>query len=692
MMKRLMVFTLILMLVGSSFSSFAAQEGKGGPADISSRGKSGTKAFLDLESVQWGQNEAEEMAASGKLLGYEDHSFRPNNDVTNLEAITMIVRMMGWEDKDYPATSKFDLNEIPEWGHPYVLIAESMGVFDEVTAFDATAPATRQEVASYVVNAYGDHLPELKDPPGISKRYADDDLISEDYNVAVYQMKALGLMIGDHNAKFNPDSSVRRIEMAMIMHRHCNTYRLRNLTGEEENLRVSVLIDDSTSRFNVAVEPEITAHFSEDVFFETAGDTFNTTEVEEVLVLTEVEGDEIPYTVTIDDDLWTITPEPLDYDTDYAMIFDPEKIVNADNEKLTEQTAVYFTTRTEPTYDELTLISVDPEDGDVDVPLDTDVVFTFSEPVKDEDEVLIVDATVAEAVEVYVKVDDLWEILPTEDYEVDVNDEVWTLTFDENLAYNTLYRIGLKTDELSYFLGESTFEFKTVGLSELTFAPEGDAVAVNSEIVLSFDTVIKDLEGNPFDVADVAGFVTLELEESEITYNAQILYTTEATSITLGLGDYLTYGSEYAVTVEEDLILDGIAGELTHDFTVEEALLQISFQYPGEVTLSLEDDLEVTSLEAIILTMDEDLDGFYNAGGEALTLSNLEDHVTLTKAGDETFTYSLALTDNLITLDGFSVLEAGDYSLTLKDIYYDATDLKLYLEETPLDTAFELID
>jgi len=84
MMKRLMVFTLILMLVGSSFASFAAQEGKGGPADISSRGKSGTKAFLDLESVQWGQNEAEEMAAIGKLLGYEDHSFRPNNDVTNL--------------------------------------------------------------------------------------------------------------------------------------------------------------------------------------------------------------------------------------------------------------------------------------------------------------------------------------------------------------------------------------------------------------------------------------------------------------------------------------------------------------------------------------------------------------------------------------------------------------------------------
>lgn len=692
MMKRLMVFTLILMLVSSSFGVFAAQEGKGGPPDISSRGKSGTRAFLDLETVAWGQNEAEEMASSGKLLGYEDHSFRPNNAVTHLEAITMIVRMMGWEDETYPATSKFDLDEIPEWGHPYVLIAESMGVFDETDAFEASSPATRQEVANYVVNAYGDNLPELKSPEGLAMRYTDDDLISEKYQVAVYQMKELGLMIGDHSARFNPTSSVRRIEMAMIMHRHCNTYRLRNLTGEEDNLRVSLLIDDETSRFNVAVDPAITAHFSKEVFYETPGDTFNATEVQEVLLFTEVEGDEIDYSVAIDDDLWTITPETLDYDTDYALIFDGEKIVDDEGQKLTEQTAFYFTTMEEPEYDELTLISVDPSDAQEDVPLDTEVVFTFSEPVKDEEGTLVLDSTVMETIEVYVKSGPDWEIVPQEDYEVDVNDEVWTLVFDEALEYNTLYRTGLKTDEIAAFLGESTFEFKTVGLSNLTFSPEGEEVAVDEPITLEFDTAVKDLEGDPFNVTDIAGFVTLEMNGDDVTYVAELLYDTDSTTITLVVGDYLTYGATYEITVDEDEILDGVEGALTHEFTVGEAPLEVSFNYPEEISLGLEEELLLDSLESITLLLDEDLDGFYDATGDALDNTTALDHVTLVKTGDETFTYNLDLSANTITLSSFDLLEAGEYVLTLEDIYYDAADLKLYLEETPLNFAFELID
>ena len=53
--------------------------------------------FTDIgeENFAWAKPYINEMAARGLISGYEDGTFRPDNDVTHLEALSLFARAMG---------------------------------------------------------------------------------------------------------------------------------------------------------------------------------------------------------------------------------------------------------------------------------------------------------------------------------------------------------------------------------------------------------------------------------------------------------------------------------------------------------------------------------------------------------------------------------------------------------------------
>lgn len=51
--------------------------------------------FSDVPSNHWAIQQIDRMNARGIIGGYEDGTARPNNPVTQFEAITMATRMMG---------------------------------------------------------------------------------------------------------------------------------------------------------------------------------------------------------------------------------------------------------------------------------------------------------------------------------------------------------------------------------------------------------------------------------------------------------------------------------------------------------------------------------------------------------------------------------------------------------------------
>ena len=78
--------------------------------------------FTDINSEEfaWAKSYINDMAGKGFISGYEDNTFRPDNDVTRLEALSLFARAMGSNDSANTelleiAHDKFD-SVIKEYG------------------------------------------------------------------------------------------------------------------------------------------------------------------------------------------------------------------------------------------------------------------------------------------------------------------------------------------------------------------------------------------------------------------------------------------------------------------------------------------------------------------------------------------------------------------------------------------------
>jgi Cu/Ag efflux protein CusF len=227
-MKRLIALTMVIVLVlGVSVTGFAAPNWKqqgGLPPGIQKKVTlSSFTNLLDLDIVPWAKNAMEKMSVKGLIKGYGDNTFKPNSSVSQLEAIIMALRIMGWEDRAVNAntlTSKYRGSKLDPWSYGYVNVAYEKGILDEVDLmyFNPNSAAKRWEVAKYFVRALGkedeaeDHMRDKLD----FKDYTAIPVGAVGY---IYVMNDLGLMVGNADGTFNPNKSVSRAEMAVLLER-----------------------------------------------------------------------------------------------------------------------------------------------------------------------------------------------------------------------------------------------------------------------------------------------------------------------------------------------------------------------------------------------------------------------------------------------------------------------------------------
>lgn len=689
MRKKISLFLVLVLILSFSFSSVFA-EGNGNKG-IQGQNHSGRETFSDMAGYTWGVNEVQELSLEGKITGYENGDFLPEKSVSQLEAIAMVVRMMDWEDEKTTGECKFDLDKIPEWGQKYVDIADENGVFEDIDDFNPNDPASRELIAKCILNAYDYEY--LHDYDYKGNRYLDDDEISEEYIEGVYAMKALGLMIGDPNSYFNPVTSVRRLEMAMIMHRHRNTHRHRHIINQEtsDELRATILIDDLTARYNVSLEPIITIEFSEDVYYMSYDDEFDESEAKELIEFEDEDENEVDFEIEVFDDYWEITPEILDFDTTYHISLDKSEIVNDQDNALTEQSEAVFTTVDEG---DVYVDEITPENEAEEVAIDTEIEIEFSEELYEADNPteLITTANAEDFFEIDYYDENNWEEMNDEDYTVVVVDDIWTITFDDDLEYNTLYRIDLDKSEILNFVGEDVFEFMTIGNNTVAVEPSGEEVAVDETILVTFDNVILDLDEVEFDETSILDVIKLFVNDIEIDVTAEI-DNSLTTVVSLSHGDYLAYSSDYEIVIDEDMILYGIENDTEYEFSTEDAPYEVYLDYDEETMVPLTDEspFPVEGLIGIYIELDEDLDALCDFEGNLIETLLIDDFIKLYDDSDEVIGYaaSKVLDENAFRID-YTTFEAGEYSIEVSDLYYDLSVPKMYFMESPMSFEFEL--
>ena len=104
--------------------------------------------FADVPAGHWASGYISQAASLGIVNGYGNGNFGPEDTVTYEQAVTMIVRTLGYENEAGSAG-----------GYPdgYVSIAQSIGLLDGVNAQKGT-PLDRKGVAIIVYNSYHSYV------------------------------------------------------------------------------------------------------------------------------------------------------------------------------------------------------------------------------------------------------------------------------------------------------------------------------------------------------------------------------------------------------------------------------------------------------------------------------------------------------------------------------------------------------
>lgn len=177
--------------------------------------------FSDSKDVDWATKAIEKLGAEGIISGKNATQFKPKENVTELEALTMILNLTGnkttatqYNNKTHPLYSGVK----PTWGLGYLFLAIEKKILlpEELKGFNPNATVKRHEVAKYIVRALGeteeanDHMDEALD-------FKDANAVPKKSVGYVYVATQSNLMSANTNNEFQPMKAVTRAEMAVIL-------------------------------------------------------------------------------------------------------------------------------------------------------------------------------------------------------------------------------------------------------------------------------------------------------------------------------------------------------------------------------------------------------------------------------------------------------------------------------------------
>lgn len=173
--------------------------------------------FSDIDN-HWAKSYIENIASNNAISGYPDKTFKPNNNITRIEFIAIILKSQG--------IHVGSVSQDEYWGQPYIEAAlkNHLITHDEYGDINKTTlekNISREEMASIIVNAYVqsrdyiDHsiinkeILNLKDLDNVSPKY---------YKNVVASIK-LNFITGYPDGTFAPQQETTRAEAAILSYR-----------------------------------------------------------------------------------------------------------------------------------------------------------------------------------------------------------------------------------------------------------------------------------------------------------------------------------------------------------------------------------------------------------------------------------------------------------------------------------------
>ncbi len=251
MKVKIVIWSLIVMLLASNVTVYGVIESDQAilSAEIDKvyhgRQEAGAilnnNQFSDVATSFWGTEAISQMAALEIVQGYRNNGvfqFRPNRNVTNEEAIAIILRSVGLEERAKTAAQNIgqqdeSLGEI--WSKGYMTVANQLGlinnreladslvaeqeILDPEFNFIRGAYVTREQMAAWLAQAINSQNPNVLNPQYENQeilRFNDWQSIDLEFAPYVEAVLKADLMQGTGN-NFNPKGLLTRAELVQTI-------------------------------------------------------------------------------------------------------------------------------------------------------------------------------------------------------------------------------------------------------------------------------------------------------------------------------------------------------------------------------------------------------------------------------------------------------------------------------------------
>ncbi|SES83844.1 S-layer homology domain-containing protein [Natronincola peptidivorans] len=166
--------------------------------------------FKDIVG-HWAEKYIKELVVLGSISGYGDGTFRPENNITRAEFVTILIKALDLElrgEKVFNDTQN-------HWAKKYVAAALAHGIasgYDDTT-FGANDLITREQMAVMIVKAM-----KLEKLANVDKKiFADNEDISSWARSYIEIASSYGIFSGYTDNSFRPQANAKRAEAATVI-------------------------------------------------------------------------------------------------------------------------------------------------------------------------------------------------------------------------------------------------------------------------------------------------------------------------------------------------------------------------------------------------------------------------------------------------------------------------------------------
>lgn len=169
-----------------------------------------SEAFQDIAS-HWAKDDILAMKKRELLRGYQDQTFRPENDITREEIATLFTQALRYDIK---TEGSFKDVSTARWSFPYVSTISVYGMMKGYPdqTFRPGYPITRAEIATVLARSFA-----IAPEGTLNTTFSDlgNHWAKED----IMKLQRAGIISGYQNGTYRPDETVSRAETAAMLHR-----------------------------------------------------------------------------------------------------------------------------------------------------------------------------------------------------------------------------------------------------------------------------------------------------------------------------------------------------------------------------------------------------------------------------------------------------------------------------------------